>query len=132
MTLLVLILAATLSGPTASSLIGGKATWFDVGPGLYGAAGPLLREALGGDPAFRGESVTVCADTCVTVTLTDWCACGERGGVPTIIDLSADAFAAIAPLSAGVVDVTIVLGEGPQMTLPPTDTLWPEPPRRCV
>lgn len=133
MTLLVLILAAALSGNIGSSLIGGKATWYDDGPGLYGAAGPLLREALGGDPAFRGQSVTVCAERCVNVTLTDWCACGERGGVPTIIDLSADAFAAIAPLSAGVVDVTIVLGEGPQMTLPPTSTvLWPEPPRRCV
>jgi hypothetical protein len=67
-------------GEIGTAMIGGKATFYDDGPGLYGAAGPLLREMLGGDPTFRGESVTVCADDCVTVVLVDWCACGERGG----------------------------------------------------
>jgi hypothetical protein len=108
------------TGDIGTALVGGKATWYDGGPGLYGAAGPLLREALGGDPAFRGQSVTVCAEACVAVQLVDWCACGDRGGIPTIVDLSREAFARLAPVSAGVVDVTIELS-GPGVTLPPTD-----------
>jgi hypothetical protein len=114
--------APALEGGIASAMIGGKATYYDSGPGLYGAAGPLLREALGGDPAFRGQRVEVCADECVTVQLVDWCACGDRAGVPTIIDLSRDAFARLAPLSDGVITVTIELG-GPTLTLPPTDAI---------
>jgi hypothetical protein len=107
------------TGDIGTALIGGKATWFDDGPGLYGAAGPDLREAMGGDPAFRGQAVQVCAESCVIVVLRDWCACGDRGGVPTIIDLSPEAFARLAPLSAGVVDVTIELEP---IRLPETDT----------
>jgi hypothetical protein len=104
-----------------SVLLGGKATWYDDGPGHYAAAGPVLREALGGDPAFRGERVTVCSDdACVTVRLIDWCACGDRGGVPTLLDLSADAFDELAPLGRGVIPVTIELA-GSVPTLPPTD-----------
>jgi hypothetical protein len=109
----------TVEGDVGTALIGGEATWYDDGSGYYGAAGPVLREALGGDPAFRGQTVRVCADDCVLVRLTDWCACGDRGGVPTLIDLSPDAFARLAPLSAGVIDVTIELGG---VTLPETDT----------
>jgi hypothetical protein len=109
----------TVEGDVGTAAIGGKATWYDDGPGLYGAAGPVLREALGGDPAFRGQTVRVCADECVLVRLTDWCACGDRGGVPILIDLSPDAFARLAPLSAGVIDVTIELGG---VALPETDT----------
>jgi hypothetical protein len=110
---------AVVEGGVGTALVGGKATWYDNGSGLYGAAGPVLREALGGDPAFRGQTVRVCADECVLVRLTDWCACGDRGGVPTLIDLSPDAFARLAPLSAGVIDVTIELGG---VVLPATDT----------
>jgi hypothetical protein len=108
-----------VEGDVGTAAIGGKATWYDDGSGYYGAAGPVLREALGGDPAFRGQTVRVCADDCVLVRLTDWCACGDRGGVPTLIDLSPDAFARLAPLSAGVIDVTIELGG---VTLPETST----------
>jgi hypothetical protein len=113
------VATAEPTGAIGTALIGGKATWYDDGSGYYGAAGPVLREALGGDPAFRGQTVRVCADECVLVRLTDWCACGDRGGVPTLIDLSPDAFARLAPLSAGVIDVTIELGG---VVLPPTDT----------
>jgi hypothetical protein len=109
------------TGGIGSAMIGGLATHYDNGPGLYGAAGPLLREALGGDPAFRGQRVEVCADECVTVRLVDWCACGDRGGIPTIIDLSPQAFARLAPLTAGVIPVTIELGGTASVTLPPTD-----------
>ena len=115
-----LVLAiALLTGPMS---VTGKATWYDDGPGLYAAAGPVLREALGGDPAFRGERVTVTSGgRSVEVTLSDWCACGERGGVPTLLDLSADAFARLAPLGRGVINVEIELGE--PIPLPETDTV---------
>ena len=82
---------------------------------------PVLREALGGDPAFRGQRVTVCTSRCTTVVLSDWCACGSRHGKPTLLDLSPDAFDDLAPLSRGIVEVTIELG-GVDATLPPTDT----------
>jgi len=108
--------AAELALAAARSLRG-LATWYDAGPGHYAAAGPVLRDALGD---FRGQSVTVCHDgRCTAVRLTDVCACGERAGVPTLLDLSADAFRDLAPLSAGVIDVSIELGGAP--TLPPTD-----------
>ena len=67
--------------------------------GLYAAAGPALRV---GD--WRGRQVRVCAgERCVTVELIDFCAC--PGG--RVIDLYADAFARLAPLSRGVVTVSV-------------------------
>jgi rare lipoprotein A (peptidoglycan hydrolase) len=97
----------------------GLATWYDDGPGLYAAAGPGLRI---GD--WRGRRVSVCSDgQCVTVQLTDWCACGDRHGQPTLLDLSADAFRRLAPLSRGVIAVSVLTDtDGPVSTLPPTDT----------
>jgi hypothetical protein len=93
------------SGAIGTALIGGWASWFDVGPGYYAAAGPLLREALGD---WRGQYVTVEGDgASVTVQLSDWCACGSRHGVPTIIDLSWDAFAELADPALGIVRVSI-------------------------
>lgn len=81
----------------------GVATWYADGPGLYAAAGPALRH---GD--WRGSIVRVCAgDRCVDATLRDWCACGDRRGVPTLLDLSPAAFRRLAPLSRGVVAVTV-------------------------
>jgi rare lipoprotein A (RlpA)-like double-psi beta-barrel protein len=123
------VIAEDIGAPRVAidtALLGGVASWYDDGPGLYGAAGPVLREALGGDPAFRGEHVRVCADACVTVVLSDWCACGERAGKATLVDLSPAAFRRLAPLSAGVVRITIETGAAPQR-LPNTDTLEVQP-----
>jgi expansin (peptidoglycan-binding protein) len=113
----ILALAALIpaQGATSSSL-GGVATWY-IDPhksGLYAAAGPDLRH---GD--WRGSFVKVCAGKCVTVQLTDWCACGDRGGQPTLLDLSASAFRRLAPLSVGVIAVEVTSGS---VTLPATDT----------
>jgi expansin (peptidoglycan-binding protein) len=114
--------ASTPQAEVGTAFLGGKATWYDDGAGLYAAAGPVLREALGGDPAFRGGRVTVrSGGRSVTVTLSDWCACGERGGVPTLLDLSADAFARLAPLGRGVINVEVELDAAP-IRLPATDT----------
>ena len=81
----------------------GAATWYDDGPGFYGAAGPALRKGN-----WRGRAVVVCSGgNCVKVRLTDWCACGPRNGVQTVIDLSPAAFRALAPLSRGVIKVEV-------------------------
>ena len=87
----------------------GDATWYcvagvspchrDYSGGLYAAAGSELRV---GD--WRGRTVTVCSGgACVPVTLVDWCACaGDR-----VIDLYGDAFRRLAPLGAGVLEVSV-------------------------
>jgi hypothetical protein len=78
----------------------GTATWY-ADPrksGVYAAAGPPLRV---GD--WRGRLVTVSAGgVSFRVVLSDWCACRDR-----VIDLSPRAFARLAPLSRGVVTVTV-------------------------
>ena len=85
--------------------LSGLATWYPAG-GPVAAAGPALRAALGHD--WRGQTVRVCSgERCVTVQLIDWCACGDRHGQDTLLDLGLDAFTRLADPSAGVIDVTI-------------------------
>jgi hypothetical protein len=92
------------AGAIGTVLLGGFATWYET-PGLTAAAGPVLRDVLGD---WRGQWVTVEGDgASVTVQLTDFCACGERHGLPTLLDLSDAAFSELAPLSAGVIRVAI-------------------------
>ena len=88
-------------------IISGRASWYDNGPGLYAAAGPVLRSMLG--RYWRGLRVSVCtaSDTCVSVRLTDWCQCYKGQATERLIDLSPDAFARLAPLSRGLVAVTL-------------------------
>lgn len=88
----------------------GYATWYQAN-GRIGAAGPALRGFLG--PQWRGSVLRVCHGRCVTVTLTDWCACPD-----TLLDLSDDAFRALAPLGKGRITVTVVAAA----PLPATDT----------
>jgi hypothetical protein len=89
-----------------SGLIG-LATWYGA-PAGTAAAGRALRRLLG--KGWRGQTVRVCGiSTCIRVTLRDWCACGPRHGVPTLLDLSDDAFARLAPLSRGVLRVEVLL-----------------------
>jgi hypothetical protein len=78
------------------------------------AAAPWYRW---GDTPVR---VRVCATTCTTAVVSDFCACGPRHGEPTVIDLAPSVFGRLAPLSQGVVRVTVTGGPAP--TLPPTDT----------
>jgi len=83
----------------------GYATWY-AASGMIAAAGPALRRELG--KGWRGERVRVTAGgRSVWVTLADWCACGPRHGRPTLLDLSDDAFRRLAPLSRGVLRVTV-------------------------
>jgi len=81
--------------------IRGIASWYRA-TGLVAAAGPALRV---GD--WRGSTVTVCAERCIRVRLTDYCECYAGTDLERIVDLSDDAFRALAPLSRGLVRVTV-------------------------
>jgi hypothetical protein len=112
--MIALILALVLAAPPIS----GTASWYPA-DGMIAAAGPALRH---GD--WRGSRITVSSGgRSVTVTLSDWCQCyGSR-----VIDLSDDAFRKLAPLSKGLLRVTV--SRETLATLPPTDTdLLPTPP----
>lgn len=93
----------------------GEASYYDDGPGLYGA----VHSYRFGDARYVA---TVCRlddpGRCVEVTVRD-----HMGNQTRAIDLSPDAFVQLAPLSEGVVDVTVrKTGAVPRATLPATDT----------
>ena len=113
------ICALLLALAQGSAMQAGLATWYDT-PGLTAAAGPLLRVG-----AWRGRlvSVTAANGASITVQLTDWCACGDRGGQPTLLDLSATAFKRLAPLSRGIVAVEVEVLTRVPTVLPATDTV---------
>ena len=108
-----------LAGPSGApqtaigtALVSGWATFYDA-PAGHAAAGPLLRS---GD--WRGRLVTVCAgERCLVTRLSDWCACGDRHGVPTLIDLARVDFARLGSTSRGVLRVIVE-----SAYLPATDT----------
>lgn len=88
-------------GDTAGALRG-QATWYDDGPGLYAAAGPKLRALI---PGYLGRYVEVCArGVCLRLRLVTscWCVPNSR-----IVDLSPEAFSRLAPLSQGIVSVSV-------------------------
>ena len=98
----------------AAGTISGLSTWYRWHVG-QAAAGPALRAVLGSH--WRGSVVRVCARSCVRVTLTDWMRADR------LVDLDSRSFARLAPLSAGVIRVTISLVGTPTLapTAPPTD-----------
>lgn len=110
---------ASPTGEVGTALVGGYATWYDAACHPCAAAGPALREFVG--PDWRGSVVEVCgpAGACVSVALLDWCACGERHGQPTLLDLDRRSFARLAAPTAGLVAISIEIGNAP---LPRTDT----------
>ena len=106
----------TLPPPVVSPVIRGRATWYcntshpevvlsacphGMTGGMFAAAGPALQAWLG--TGWRGMRVQVCAGVCVQVTLVDSCG----GGCQSLIDLFYDPFSQLAPLSRGVLSVTI-------------------------
>ena len=80
----------------------GKASWHSTGrSGLYAAACKPLRDAIG--PGWRGSHVLVAyRRQAVEVVLNDWCWSKDK-----TIDLSDEAFRFFAPLSRGVLRVTV-------------------------
>ena len=114
--LLWLILASTFQTQVGTALIGGQATWYDAPSRTDAAAGPDLRFDGWRGSWVRGSS----GERSVTVRLTDWCACQDRNGRPTVIDLDDAAFQELAPLSRGVLDVEV---EVLDIELPETSTV---------
>ena len=80
----------------------GRARWYGTGrDGLYAAAGCALRKAMGD---WRGRHVLVAyRRRAVEVRLND----AVGGCTRTLIDLSDEAFRYLAPLSRGVIRVTV-------------------------
>lgn len=116
----VIVVPRSTARPNPTSSLTGRASWYcragrsicmyahPDGPGadLYAAAGPRLRQALGSN--WRNQRVTVSANgRSVTVVLADWCQCSKGTSSEKAIDLYADAFTRLAPLSSGVVRVQI-------------------------
>jgi rare lipoprotein A (peptidoglycan hydrolase) len=108
------IVAATERAASATATLAGLATWYCLpgrsactrnhpASGMYAAAGPALRV---GD--WRDRWVTVSSGgRSVRVQLVDWCACsGVR-----VIDLYSSAMSQLAPLSRGVIPVTVTWRE---------------------
>ena len=99
--------------PTAARVglresVTGLASWFR-SPAGVSAAGPRLRSALG--PGWRGTRVRVCTATaCATTKLGDWMRADR------LIDLDSPVFARLAPLSVGLLPVTVT----PILTPPET------------
>lgn len=94
----------------------GWATWYDDGAGYYGA---VRSWRYGDDPYAVQVCLAARPATCTHVVIRDYCACGSRHGEATVIDLSPSAFRELAPLSRGVIRVTVT---GPiPIPLPPTD-----------
>ena len=92
---------ASTTEPRTSIALRGTATWFR-SPSGVSAAGPALRAALG--PGWRGTRVKVChGGRCLWTVLGDWCLCRDD----RVIDLHAPLFARLAPLSRGVLEVTV-------------------------
>jgi len=100
------IFSMLLAAPAEASSphVRGWASWYRWHP-RQAAAGPALRRMLG--PHWRGRWVTVHFighRVSRRVKLTDWCACGPRRGIPTVIDLNLGSF----PWpSRGIVLVTV-------------------------
>jgi hypothetical protein len=93
--------------PRTAVTLRGTATWFR-SPAGVSAAGPALRAAL---PGWRGTSVRVChADRCIVTVL------GDFMRADRLIDLDDDAFAALAPLSVGVLAVVLTPIPAPPVT----------------
>lgn len=83
----------------------GRASWYEYVPG-GAAAGPKLRAMLGKD--WRGSKVSVCrGETCIRVTLSDWCQCYKGEKRERIIDLDVRTFDALGDPGDGVMRVTI-------------------------
>ena len=108
---------STTSMTQPARTIAGPATWYPAS-GNVAAAGPSLRRWLGSH--WRSTTLRICTSTCVIVIASDWCACPHG----RLIDLSDDAFRQLAPLSAGVIRVTITRLGPPhvRIELPATDT----------
>lgn len=83
--------------PVSGTSISGLASWYCQpsrsictsgysSSGMYAAAGPKLRAAIG--RSWRGRRIVVCNHTtCRNLTLIDWCQCHRGTSIEKVIDL---------------------------------------------
>lgn len=96
-------LAAHSVAPEAVPTIHGKATWYCCTRG-YGPSDMVAAIDRKDAPWRKGDRVRVTAgDRSVVVQIVDVCACKGR----RVIDLSSGAFLRLAPLSRGVIRITL-------------------------
>jgi hypothetical protein len=86
-----------VAGQALRGYVSGRASWHATGrDGLFAAAGPALRSALG--PGWRGAKVSVCRmdGFCLSITLNDFCRC-DTAEPYKLLDLSIQAFRLFDP-----------------------------------
>ncbi|HET9613277.1 MAG TPA: RlpA-like double-psi beta-barrel domain-containing protein [Candidatus Limnocylindrales bacterium] len=115
--------------PVEAAVVGGTASYYDDGPGLYAA----VPSYSFGDPRYDLKVCRQDTNACVTVTVRDHCNCYVGTDHARAIDLSPEAFSQLAPLSRGLIPVYFQTAAPDEVTLtpPPTDTVVGSGTVRC-
>lgn len=102
------------TAPPPAPVVSGVASNYPGTAGFDGQAVVALPGALGGryTGAVQGH-VTVCADRCARLAVVDWCQCYWGTADQRVADISHAAWPLISdqPLSAGVIDVRVILDD---------------------
>ena len=99
----------------ADMAIRGTASNYPGTAGYVGVPSVALPGPLGGRYTGSVEGhVTICADRCARLPVVDWCDCYWGSADQRVVDLSQAAWSLVTdrPLSAGLVEVRVIINEG--------------------